>query len=220
MKNDYIKNYVYNSLIKGECEIIDDKWQCQTINLFYTGSREYGRINSSSLVKFNLKENKLIIPAYYYYYLIIGLHYVPGKEGNFNNGPIPHKQECYLFPGEINYIYCTCPKGKDSFGVISLFFKDFSRLDIDLRDYVYYDKSGFVYKCRINVILSKENEFIIGLKGLNNTIFNFNLDDKKIEFFHRKKDDNSVGLFIIIWVFAIIAFLFYLIYKCGWIVID
>ena len=194
MKNDYIKNYVDDSMTKGQCEIIDNKWQCQTINLFYTGSYDYGGIESSSLVKFDLNENKLIIPADYYYYLIVGLHYVRRKKSSY----LKHNQECYQFGREINYIYCTCPNGKNSFGVMSLSFKNNSRLDVDLRDYVYYDKSAFVYKCRIDVILSKENEFIIGLKGLNNTILSFDLDDKKIEFFHRKKNSISISLLSII----------------------
>ena len=42
-------------------------------------------------------------------------------------------------------------------------------------------------------VLSDKDEFIIGLRGLNNTILSFDLDDKKIEFFH-KKNIHQVGV--------------------------
>ena len=67
-------------------------------------------------------------------------------------------------------------------------------MDVDLRDYVYYDQSAYFYKCRVDVSLSTEEEFIIGLRGLNNTILSFDLDDKKIEFFHRKKANISISI--------------------------
>ena len=204
MKNDYIKNYVNHSMTKGKCEIIDNKWQCKTIYMIYTGSSDYGGKRSSSLVKFNLKENKLIIPSRYYYYLIVGYKYVYVYSDKHRTKHLANKQECYQFRGEINSIYCTCPQGKDSFGIMSLFFGGFSRLDVDLRDYVYYDETALLYKCRIDAILSKEDEFIIGLKGLNNTILSFDLEDKKIEFFHRKKDYSTLNIFIFISLLVII----------------
>ena len=46
--------------------------------------------------------------------------------------------------------------------------------------------------------LSDYDEFIIGLKGLNNTILSFDLDDKKVEFFHRKKAGPNYKLWIIL----------------------
>ena len=204
MKNDYIKNYVNHSMTKGKCEIIDNKWQCKTIYMTYTGSSDYGGKRSSSLVKFNLKENKLIIPSRYYYYLIVGYEYEYVRRDKYRTKHLVNKQECYQFRGEINSIYCTCPQGKDSFGIMSLFFGGFSRLDVDLRDYVYYDENALLYKCRIDAILSKEDEFIIGLKGLNNTILSFDLEDKKIEFFHRKKDYSTLNIFIFISLLVII----------------
>ena len=46
--------------------------------------------------------------------------------------------------------------------------------------------------------LSDYDEFIIGLKGLNNTILSFDLDDKKIEFFHIKKAGPNYKLWILL----------------------
>ena len=59
---------------------------------------------------------------------------------------------------------------KKGFGVITLIFQNNSRLDIDIRDYVYYDESAYFFKCRVDATLSDNKEFVIGLKGLNNTI--------------------------------------------------
>ena len=170
-------------------------------------------------MKFNLKENKLIIPSRYYYYLIVDSEYVYAYKNKYKyryrseytTKHLANKQECYQFRGEINSIYCTCPQGKDSFGIMSLFFGGFSRLDVDLRDYVYYDENALLYKCRIDAILSKEDEFIIGLKGLNNTILSFDLEDKKIEFFHRKKDYSTLNIFIFISLLVIILVIIYVI---------
>ena len=69
MKNEYIKNYINTSMNKGECEIIDNKWQCKIERLEYIDfifPSSNHRATDSSLVKFNLKENKLYIPYYYY----------------------------------------------------------------------------------------------------------------------------------------------------------
>ena len=82
-------------------------------------------------------------------------------------------------------IYCIC-SGKKSFGITTFYFKNNSKLDIDLSDYVYYDKSAYFYKCKVDISLSDNDEFIVGLRGLDNTILCFDLDDKKIEFFQKK----------------------------------
>ena len=87
---------------------------------------------------------------------------------------------------------------------MTLYFNNKSRLDIDLRDYVYYDNSAYFFKCRVDISVSYENEFIIGLRGLNNTILSFDLDDNKIEFFHRKKADDSDSSNL--WIYFLIAF--------------
>ena len=70
------------------------------------------------------------------------------------------------------FISCNC-NDKDDFGIVTLHFEgDDNKLDIDLTDYVYYDEKAS-YKCRLNVFLSYYDEFVVGLKGLNNTIFKF-----------------------------------------------
>ena len=185
---------------KGECSIINNNWQCQIDYLEY--SAEAYRERAHSLVKFDLRENILTIPYLYYDLLITGCINVR-RTKRFTYETICSR-ECYDDGGEI---YCTC-SGKNSFGVISFYFKNNSRLDIDLRDYVYYDKSAFSLKCRVDISLSNEEEFIVGLKGLNNTILSFNLDDKKIEFFHKKK---TKPLSILIWIifFFILAYMGY-----------
>ena len=191
MKNDYIKNYVNEEMNKGECAIIDNKWQCQTEYIIYTDfeySQSNGNSSTNALVKFNLKENKLTIPYNYYNFLVVGFRYESTKKNGIQK---KSNKLCYRYGDKI---YCTCPYKKNSFGVISLFFKNGSRLDVDLRDYVYYDQSAYFYKCRVDVSLSTEEEFIIGLRGLNNTILSFDLDDKKIEFFHRKKANISISI--------------------------
>ena len=206
MKNDYIKNYVNEAMNKGECAIINNKWQCQTEYIIYTDfkySGSDGKSSTNSLVKFNLKENKLTIPYHYYNFLVIGYRYVSKKKGGMER---KYNKVCYKYGDKI---YCTCPYKKNSFGVISLFFKNDSRLDVDLRDYVYYDQSAYFFKCRIDVSLSTEEEFIIGLRGLNNTILSFDLDDKKIESFHRKKAKISITVLSIIFLifFVLISIL-------------
>ena len=62
-----------------------------------------------------------------------------------------------------------------------------------------------VYKCKVNIFLSVEDKFIIGLKGLNNTILSFDMNNEKIEFFHKKKADHSLTIIaIILFVFSAI----------------
>ena len=81
---------------------------------------------------------------------------------------------------------CNC-NDKDDFGIVTLHFEgDDNKLDINLRDFVYYDEKAS-YKCRLNVFLSYYDEFVVGLKGLNNTRLSFNMKEKKISFFHKIK---------------------------------
>ena len=205
MKNEYIKNYVDDSMNKGGCEIIDNKWQCETEYIIYTDFQfesSNGKKFTQSLVKFNLKENKLIIPYQHYDFLFRGYRYEKKGYGKHSTYEKIYNRMCYRYKGNI---YCTCSKGKKNFGVVSLFFKNHSRLDVDLRDYAYHD-NPFDDLCRIDVVLSNENEFIIGLKGLNNTILSFDLDDKKIEFYHRKKAESNIilGIFVMILFIMII----------------
>ena len=204
MKNKYVKNYMNSSMNKGECSIINNNWQCQIDYLEYSeySAEAYGE-RSHSLIKFDLKENILTIPSLYYDLLITGCKKVRRKK-SFTYETICSRK-CYDEGGEI---YCTCSR-RNSFGVITFLFKNRSKLDVDLNDYVYYDENAFSHKkCRVDISLSTNNEFIIGLRGLNNTILSFDIDDKKIEFFHKKK---TKPLSILIWIifFFILAYMGY-----------
>ena len=194
MKNDYIKNYINSSMNKGDCPVIGNYWQCQIEKLEYTDFKSH--LSSftkweNSMVKFNLNEKKLVIPDIYYDKIIIG-YYTESKKGRRRR---VYNKYCYIFSGQI---YCSCSADKKDFGVITLIFQNNSRLDIDIRDYVYYDESAYFFKCRVDATLSDYDEFVIGLKGLNNTILSFDLDDRKIEFFHKKKAGPNLKLWIII----------------------
>ena len=197
MKNEYVKNYVKESMNKGECQIIDDKWQCRIQSIRYTDLEYIGSSHTKTaycMVKFNLTETSLIIPNYFYRLLVVGYRIQRKKSGKTHYTSTIYNKRCAIYSG---IIYCSC-KGKNSFGIVTFYFKNNSRLDVDLRDYVHFDSSAFYYKCRIDVILSNQDEFIIGLRGLNNTIISFDIDDKKIEFFHKKKvDDTSTWIFVL-----------------------
>ena len=205
LKNDYIKDYVSTEMNKGECDIIDNKWKCKLQYVGYTDFiyiSSHEKRNANALVKFDLTQNKLTIPFYYFNFMIVGYRY---EKRSPKSSTYVKKDNKYCLEFN-NAIYCTC-SGKNSFGVISFYFKNNSRLDIDLRDYVYYDKSAFSLKCRVDISLSNEEEFIVGLKGLNNTILSFNLDDNKIAFFHMKKTDDwneNLMNFILVIIFIIV----------------
>ena len=210
MKNDYIKNYVNSSMNKGECAAIDNKWQCQLEKLEYTDFvshlSSFDRWDDS-IVKFDLNEKKLVIPDIYYSKIVVGYYIERNGKGIRRK---VYNKHCYTYSGKI---FCTCSSGKNSFGVITFIFQNNSRLDIDIRDYVYYDESAYFFKCRVDATLSDNKEFVIGLKGLNNTILSFDLDDKKVEFFHRKKAGPNYKLWIILMglilgiVFAVVGIL-------------
>ena len=102
MKNDYIKNYVNEEMNKGECAIIDNKWQCQTEYIIYTDfeySQSNGNSSTNALVKFNLKENKLTIPYNYYNFLVVGFRYESTKKMEFRKNLIN-----YVIDMEVKYI--------------------------------------------------------------------------------------------------------------------
>ena len=181
---------------KCDCHVIGNYWQCQIEKLEYTDFKSH--LSSftkweNSMVKFNLNEKKLVIPDIYYDKIIIG-YYTESKIKIGRRRRVYNKY-CYRYSGQI---YCKCSADKKDFGVITLIFQNNSRLDIDIRDYVYYDESAYFFKCRVDATLSDNKEFVIGLKGLNNTILSFDLDDRKIEFFHKKKTGLNLKLWIII----------------------
>ena len=204
MRNEYVKNYVNSSMNKGECIIIDIEWKCQINYLEYVDFKypSYGHTKwAYSTVKFDLKEKKLTIPYFYDTLLVIGYRYVSYKCGKSTCSRIKYNKFCSKYSG---VRYCTC-FSKNNFGEATFYFKKNSRLDVDLRDYVNFDDSAYFFKCRVDIVLSDKDEFIIGLRGLNNTILSFDLDDKKIEFFHKKKHSSSWSWFsILIWIILII----------------
>jgi hypothetical protein len=187
-------------LNKGECSIIDNNWKCKLKQLEYNAlifvQHDNIKYYSNSSVSFNIKENKLIIPSKYYDLIVRSYKMVKRK-----NSYIRHREYnkyCRTFE---EIIYCSC-YSKDDFGIVTFHFGKNSKLDIDLRDYVSYNKSAFFYKCRTDIILSKNNEFVVGLRGLNNTILSFNMKEKKIKFFHLKK---SKDFFWTAFIFVIVS---------------
>lgn len=190
---------------KGECDIINNKWQCKLESVGYIDfiySLSNGKKSSNSIVKFDLKQNKLTIPYSFYNFILVGYRYTLSYDGQNIKITKEYNKFCRKYDGQI---YCTC-SSKDNFGVMRLYFNNISRLDIDLRDYVYYDNSAYYLKCRVDISTSNDDEFIIGLRGLNNTIISFDLDDNKIEFFHRKKADDSDSSNFLIY-FLIVSFI-------------
>jgi hypothetical protein len=159
-----------------------------------------------SNVNFNIKENKLIIPREYYDLIVIGYKMVKRKNSSFEHKQ--YKRMCRKF-GEI--IYCSC-KSKKDFGIITFDFGNYSKLDIDLRDYVSYKRSALIYKCRTDIILSDNSEFTIGLRGLNNTILTFNAEDKKIKFFRQKPKVEFFSFIMVILVLGLLCFIVWLFY--------
>jgi len=205
MKNEYVKNYVNTSMNKGECKIIDNDWKCQIDTLKYVDFKYPKSSHSkwaSSIVKFDLKEKKLTIPYSYKTLLLIGYRYKSYKCGKTTCSKTVYNKHCTTYWGAR---YCTCNSKKD-FGVMTFYFKNNSRLDVDLSDYVYFDDSAYYFKCRVDIDLSDKDEFIIGLRGLNNTILSFDLDDRKIEFFHKKEyPESSFWIFVIIFLIIIVV---------------
>jgi hypothetical protein len=182
MNNNYIRNYLNSSMNKGECKIIDYNWQCRLTKIKYND--KYPTCShlkyDNSILTFNLKENKLTIPNKYYDLIVRGYYYEEGHK--------EYNKYCTIY-GE--NIYCIC-FNKNNFGIVTFHFDKDSTLDINLQDYIYFDNTAYFFKCKVDINLSKNNEFIIGLKGLKNTILSFNMQEGKIKFFQKK------NLFIII----------------------
>ena len=104
-------------------------------------------------------------------------------------------------------IYCSC-LDRNNFGIVTFHFENNSKLDIDLRNYVYYNKSVFYFKCKIDIILSKNNEFIVGLIGLNIIILSFNVDEKKLTFSKLKRTNFRVKTLILSIFIILIGIIF------------
>ena len=210
MKNEYVNNYVNTSMNKGKCSIIDNSWKCRIKKIGYTDFKYHSSSHTkeaNSEVKFNLTEKDLTIPSSFYSLLVVGYRYVTRKSGDTYYTTTEYNKYCTTYWGGI---YCSC-SGKNAFGIATFYFNKNSRLDIDLRDYVSYDKTSYIFKCKVDIILSDKNEFIVGLRGLNNTIMSFDLEDQKIEFFYKKKYSNHRSWLMIILSILFVIFFFLLI---------
>ena len=203
MNNNYIKNYLNSSMNKGECKIIDYNWQCRLTKIEYNDLNSYNRHlkYSNSILIFNLKDNKLTIPNKYYDLIVRSYYY---KEGHKE-----YKKYCKMY-GEI--MYCTC-YNKNNFGIVTFHFDKDSKLDINLQDYIYIDNTAYFYKCKVDINLSKYNEFIIGLKGLKNTILSFNMQEGKIKFFQKKKFIYNYLNILLIFILFLIVCIIFLVWK-------
>ena len=188
MENEYIKNYFNDSKNKGECKIIENTWKCKINYLKYNALKYYQwetlKEKCYSILSFNLKENKLTIHERYYDLIVFIYKHVSKKYGNFHIRTNEFNKHCRMYD---EIIYCSC-LDRNNFGIVTFHFENNSKLDIDLRNYVYYNKSVFYFKCKIDIILSKNNEFIVGLIGLNNIILSFNVDEKKLTFSKKLKE--------------------------------
>ena len=211
MQNEYIKNYLNSSLNKGECNIIENNWKCKLKYIEYNALNypqwDLQTERSFSTVTFDLKENKLIIPDKYYDLIVVSYHIVSEKYGDTHVRTRKYNKFCKTYDG---IIYCSC-LDKDDFGIVTFHFENNAKLDIDLRDYVYYNKSVFYLKCKVDIILSSNDEFIVGLRGLNNSILSFNMEDKTIKFFQKfKKTNNYRKIKIIIVIICLVFSLIFL----------
>ena len=213
MKNDYIRNFINENMNKGQCNIVDNEnnWKCNFDRLEFNALKykdwQKHKIDKKMTLAFDIKDNKLTIPESYYTLIVVGYVQKITGSGRKESTRIVHNKKCLKTIDD--RIFCTC-KNKDDFGVLSFYFESngaYGGLDIDIRDYVYiYNFTD--YNCRVDISLSKKDEFIVGLKGLNNTIISFNMEEKTIKFFHKIK--NTSYLFTIlewkktIWALVII----------------
>lgn len=137
-----------------------------------------------------MKENNLIIPESYYDFMIVGYHTVSSKKSITKT---KSNKICRMYDG---IVYCHCLSLND-FGIVTFYFENNLKLDLDIRDYVSYNESAFYFNCKVDVILSKNDEFIVGLRGLNNTILTFNMEEKTIKFFHKLKFTKNYESYVI-----------------------
>jgi hypothetical protein len=191
-------------LNKGECNIIENNWKCKLKYIEYNALKyaQWDLQKERSFSTFDLKENKLIIPDKYYDLIVVSYHIVSEKYGDMHVRTRKNNKFCKTYDG---IIYCSC-LDKDDFGIVTFHFENNAKLDIDLRDYVYYNKSVFYLKCKVDIILSSNDEFIVGLRGLNNSILSFNMEDKKIKIFQKFKKINNYRKIKIITVIICLVF--------------
>ena len=208
MENEHIREFINNNMIPGECNIVNDgnKWKCQFYKLEFNAIKfldwQKHTFYRDLTLTFDIKENKLTIPESYYDLIVIGYVKKTKTRNKRKRTVTVYNKRCKMTID--GTIFCDC-KDKDDFGILSFYFKEkSSRIDIDIRDYVHYDNFSD-YKCRVDISLSKNKEFIIGLKGLNNTILSFNMEEKKIKFFNKaKKSDTNQNIEYLYWTILII----------------
>lgn len=203
LENEYIKNEFKYGGIKGECSIANgqEKWICPIKRIYYKKSSFF---YENYTLKIDTKENKLIIPMNFYEYILLGKRTVIRK--NKKIGPRSrtiYDRECQKAPD--GTFLCRC-KTKEEFGYIE--FKFNGTLSININKYVHFDEFG-TYKCKVDISLTEKNEWVVGLKGLKDTILSFNMEDKKIKFMKFEKNDGFqymylLGIFIIIFIIWVI----------------
>jgi hypothetical protein len=194
MKNEHIKDFIDDNMNKGECDIVENEnnWKCYFEKLEFNALKEKDwqkhSLQKKMSLTFDIKENRLTIPESYFNLIVVG-YINKTVTSSSRHSIISKKATRIVFNKKClrtvdGRIFCNC-KDEDDFGVLSFHFPN-GTLDIDIRDYVYvYNITD--YKCRVDISLSKNDEFIVGLKGLNNTILSFNMEEKKVKFFHKKK---------------------------------
>ena len=193
MENENVRQFINDNMDLGECTIPNNekKWKCQFSKLEFNAIKYLDWQNHISYnhleLTFDMKDNKLTIPESYFNLIVVGYVKRKRKIGKTTYYVKEYNKSCRMTID--GTILCDCTD-KDDFGILSFHFNNNSRLDIDIRDYVHYDDSS-IYKCRVDISLSKDDEFIVGLKGFNNTILSFNMEEKKIKFFYKKKYSNS-----------------------------
>lgn len=208
MKNEYVDQFLNSNdeINKGECSILESEnnWECGINYVEYNALKEENwsrnKKSSKSLVKFDLKENKLVIPDKYYLLIAVGYKIKTTSSGKRSYTETIYNKQCMIHSE--GYISCTC-QDLDDLGIVTFHFQGGQKLDIDLRDYANYNENAR-FKCRLDVLLSFNDEFIIGLKGLNNTILSFDMEDKKIYFFHKKKAIGFTNWSLIITIIFVI----------------
>ena len=137
-----------------------------------------------------MKENNLIIPESYYDFIIVGYHTVSLKKSITKS---KSNKSCRMYDG---IVYCHYVSLND-FGIVTFYFENNLKLDLDIRDYVSYNESAFYFKYKVDVVWSKNDEFIVGLRGLNNTILTFNMEEKTIKFFQQLKFTKNYESYLI-----------------------
>ena len=133
MKNNYVKNYLENNqeINKGECKIIESEqiWACSVKCVEYNALKyknwENHKEASTSILKFDVRENKLYIPEKYYLLIVVSYYnrleskmrrsYFSNKVRRSWSWKKVYNKECVIRPE--GFISCNC-NDKDDFGIV------------------------------------------------------------------------------------------------------